>query len=106
MEQGPIAGLRIARVDGELVTFPTFEQSATADIELVVAASKDAIVMVEGGADEASETEIIDALYFAFNEAQKVIGLIEKIRAAVGKPKREFVDSEDRRGPGAARSPA
>ena len=54
---GPIAGLRVARVDGEMIVLPTFEQSARADIELVVAASKDAIVMVEGGADEATETE-------------------------------------------------
>ncbi len=87
---GPIAGMRVARVEGELIALPTFEQSAKADIDLIVACTKDAIVMVEGGAEEASETEIIDALYFAFNEAQKVIGLIEKIRAAVGKPKREF----------------
>src|SRR3954469_26068993 len=87
---GPIAGMRVARVDGELVALPTFDQSSKADIDLIVACTKDAIVMVEGGAEEASETEIIDALYFAFNEAQKVIGLIEKIRAAVGKPKREF----------------
>jgi polyribonucleotide nucleotidyltransferase len=87
---GPIAGMRVARVEGELIALPTFDQSAKADIDLIVACTKDAIVMVEGGAAEASETEIIDALYFAFNEAQKVIGLIEKIRAAVGKPKREF----------------
>ncbi len=87
---GPIAGMRVARVDGELIALPTFDQSAKADIDLIVACTKDAIVMVEGGAEEASETEIIDALYFAFSEAQKVIGLIEKLRAAVGKAKREF----------------
>jgi len=87
---GPIAGMRVARVDGELIALPTFDQSAKADIDLIVACTKDAIVMVEGGAEEASEAEIIDALYFAFNEAQKVIGLIEKLRAAVGKTKREF----------------
>jgi polyribonucleotide nucleotidyltransferase len=87
---GPIAGMRVARVDGELIALPTFDQSAKADIDLIVACTKDAIVMVEGGADEASETEVIDALYFAFSEAQKVIGLIEKLRAAVGKQKREF----------------
>ncbi|MBC7793418.1 MAG: polyribonucleotide nucleotidyltransferase, partial [Clostridia bacterium] len=87
---GPIAGMRVARIDGEWIALPTFEQSAKADIDLIVAASKDAIVMVEGGADEASEAEIIDALMFAHAEAQKVIGLIEKLRAAVGKPKREF----------------
>ncbi|HEX2870918.1 MAG TPA: polyribonucleotide nucleotidyltransferase [Polyangiaceae bacterium] len=87
---GPIAGMRVARVEGELIALPTFEQSSKADLDLIVACTKDAIVMVEGGAEEASETEIIDALYFAFNEAQKIIGLIEKIRGAVGKPKREF----------------
>jgi polyribonucleotide nucleotidyltransferase len=87
---GPIAGLRIARVDGELITFPTFEQSAAADIDLVVAASKNAIVMVEGGADEATENDMIDALMFAHREAQKIIELIERMRAAVGKAKRVF----------------
>jgi polyribonucleotide nucleotidyltransferase len=87
----PIAGVRVARVEGELVAFPTFEQIQVADLDLVVAASKDAIVMVEGGADEASEADLIDALMFAHKEAQIVIGLIEKLRAAVGKPKREFV---------------
>jgi polyribonucleotide nucleotidyltransferase len=87
---GPIAGLRVSRVDGELITFPTFEQSAKADIDLVVAASKDAIVMVEGGADEVSEKELIDALMYAHSEAQKIIGLIEKMRAGIGKEKRAF----------------
>jgi polyribonucleotide nucleotidyltransferase len=87
---GPIAGLRVARVDGELIVFPTFEQSAKADIDVVVAATKTAIVMVEGGADEASENELIDTLMFAHKEAQKIIELIEKMRAAVGKPKRAF----------------
>ena len=88
---GPIAGVRVARVEGELVAFPTFEQIQSADLDLVVAASKDAIVMVEGGADEVSEADLIDALMFAHKEAQIVIGLIEKMRQAVGKPKREFV---------------
>jgi len=87
---GPIAGVRVARVEGELIAYPTFEQSAKADIDLVVAVTKDAIVMVEGGADEATEGDVIDALMFAHKEGQKVIELIERIRAAVGKPKREF----------------
>src|SRR5690349_404310 len=87
---GPIAGVRVARVDGEFITFPTFEQSAKADIDLVVAASKDAIVMVEGGAEEASEKDLIDILMYAHSEAQKIIGLIEKLRAGVGKEKRPF----------------
>jgi polyribonucleotide nucleotidyltransferase len=87
---GPIAGMRVARVDGELIAFPTFEQLAKAEIDVMVAASKDAIVMVEGGADEVPENELIDALMFAHRSAQPIIELIERIRQAVGKPKREF----------------
>ncbi len=47
--------MRVARIDGELMVYPTFEEQASADIDLVVACSKDAIVMVEGGAAEATE---------------------------------------------------
>ncbi|MBM4362988.1 MAG: polyribonucleotide nucleotidyltransferase, partial [Deltaproteobacteria bacterium] len=87
---GPICGIRVARVAGEFVAYPTFEQSEQSDIDLVVAVSKDAIVMVEGGADEATEAEIIDALMFAHERGKVVIQLIERIRAAVGRPKRAF----------------
>ena len=87
---GPIAAVRVARVGGEFVAYPTFEQQAKSDIDLVVACSKDAIVMVEGGAAEASEAHVIDALMFAHRTAQPVLELIERMRTAVGKPKREF----------------
>src|SRR6187399_480389 len=59
---GPIVGIRVARIEGEFVAYPTFEQQEKSDIDLVVAASKDAIVMVEGGAAEASENDIVEAL--------------------------------------------
>ncbi|HEY4106964.1 MAG TPA: polyribonucleotide nucleotidyltransferase [Polyangiaceae bacterium] len=88
---GPIVGIRVSRVGGELIVYPTFEQAASADIDLTVAVSKEAIIMVEGGADEASERELIDALMFAHEQAQPILQLIEKMRAAVGKPKRQFV---------------
>jgi len=87
---GPIAAVRVARVDGELVSYPRFEQVAKSDLDLVVACSKDAIVMVEGGAAEASEGDVIDALMFAHKAAQPILALIEGMRAAVGKPKRTF----------------
>jgi polyribonucleotide nucleotidyltransferase len=87
---GPIVGIRVARVDGEFIVYPTFAQTESSDIDLTVACTKDAIVMVEGGASEASEHEVIDALYFAFDAAQPILQLIEKLRAAVGKPKRQF----------------
>jgi polyribonucleotide nucleotidyltransferase len=87
---GPLAGVRVARVNGELIALPTFEQQAAADIDLMVACSKDAIVMVEGGAAEAPEADIVEALMFAHKTAQPIIELIERMRAAVGKTKRVF----------------
>lgn len=87
---GPLVGVRVVRHNGEFVAFPTFEQQASSDIDMVVACTKDAIVMVEGGAAEASEADVIDALMFAHKSAQPVLELIEKLRAAVGKPKRPF----------------
>jgi polyribonucleotide nucleotidyltransferase len=88
---GPLAGVRVSRVEGQFIAFPTFAQQEKSDLDMVVACSKDAIVMVEGGAAEASEKEVIDALYFAHKAAQPVIELIEALRGAVGKTKREFV---------------
>ncbi len=87
---GPIAGVRVARVQGELIVFPTFDQQAASDIDLAVACTKDAIVMVEGGAAEATESDIIEALMFAHRAAQPILELLERMRAAVGKTKRVF----------------
>ncbi len=89
---GPIAGIRVGRVDGEFVAYPTFEERQNSDIDLVVAASRDAIVMVEGGMKEVSESVVIDALMFAHDSVQPLLDLQEKVRAAVGKPKREHLD--------------
>ena len=88
---GPYAGVRVGRVEGKLVLNPTFADRANSDLDLLVAASRDAIVMVEGGAAEIGEDVIVDALMFAHQSAQPLIDLQEKLRAAVGKPKREFV---------------
>ena len=88
---GPFAGVRVGRVDGQFVVNPTFTQREGSELDLVVAASRDAIVMVEGGAAEVSEDVLIDALMFAHKAAQPLIDLQEKLRAAVGKPKREFI---------------
>jgi polyribonucleotide nucleotidyltransferase len=87
---GPYAGVRVARIDGQFVVNPTFSQRATAELDLVVAANRDAIVMVEGSCAEVSEDVIVDALMFAHQASQPLLDLQEKLRAAVGKPKREF----------------
>jgi polyribonucleotide nucleotidyltransferase len=91
---GPFAAVRVARVGGEFLAFPTFEQQTRSDIDMVVACSKEAIVMVEGGAAEAPEGDVIDALMFAHQMAQPILELVERMRAAVGKPKREFEKKE------------
>ena len=87
---GPIAAVRVARVDGKFIAFPTVQEQERAEIDLVIACTKTAIVMVEGGAAEAPENDVIDALMFAHQAAQPVIELMEKMRAAVGKPKKAF----------------
>jgi polyribonucleotide nucleotidyltransferase len=88
-ESGPLAGVRVARVGGELVAFPTHAQRDEADIDLIVAVSKDAIVMVEGGADEAEEKDLVEALFFAHDAGQPIIAAIHEMREHMGKPKDE-----------------
>ncbi|WP_428263717.1 polyribonucleotide nucleotidyltransferase [Haliangium sp.] len=91
---GPVVGIRVGRVDGRFVAYPTYEERAKSDIDMIVAASRDAIVMVEGGMREVSERDIIDALIFAHEGVQPVLDLQEKIRAAVGKDKRPFEEPQ------------
>ena len=70
---GPIAGVRVARVDGAFVANPTYDQMAKSDCEIVVAASRNAIVMVEGEATEMSEQDLIEGIYFGFHAVQDTI---------------------------------
>ena len=97
---GPISEVRVARVDGKFVINPTFEQAERADIELMVGATYDNIMMVEGEMNEVSETELLDALKAA-HEAIKAQCLVQKeLAEAVGNVKREYcheVNDEDLR---------
>ena len=86
----PFVGARVGRVNGEFVINPTFAQRQQSDLDFVVACSRDALVMVEGGSDQISEEVATDALFFAHQAVQPVLDLIEKLRAAVGRPKRVF----------------
>jgi len=88
--EGPLAGIRIARVDGEFLINPTYEERQKADLDLVVVCSKDAIVMVEGGGKEVEEKVIIDALYLALEKCQALISAQEKLRKQIGAPKKEI----------------
>jgi len=85
---GPIAAIRIGRIAGEFVPFPTFPEREQSDMDLVVSVSRDAIVMVEGEMHELSESTVIDALMFAHQAAQPLLDLQDRIRQAAGKEKR------------------
>lgn len=89
-DAGPIAGVRVVRIDGEWIAHPTLQQRAIADVDMMVAVSKDAIVMVEGGADEVSESDLLDALFFAKETGQANIQAFHQMREAVGKEKMAF----------------
>jgi len=85
--EGPIAGVRVCRIGGELKINPPVKDVHDADINFIIAGSKDAIMMVEGGADEASEEDVIDALFFGHQELQKLIEIQEKLTKDFGKEK-------------------
>jgi polyribonucleotide nucleotidyltransferase len=87
---GPIAGVRVGRVNGQLVANPTAEQRAQSDLDISIAASRDAIVMVEGGGQQITEPDMVEALLFGHGAAQPVIAAQEELREKVGKPKRSF----------------
>ncbi|HEY0711554.1 MAG TPA: polyribonucleotide nucleotidyltransferase, partial [Polyangia bacterium] len=87
---GPYAAVRVGRINGEFLVNPTFAQRETSEMDLVVAVSRDAIVMVEGSMNEVAEAVFVDALMFSLKAAQPLIDLQEKLRAAVGKEKRAF----------------
>jgi polyribonucleotide nucleotidyltransferase len=84
---GPIAAVRLGRVDGELIVNPIAEQSEQSDLDLVVAGSREALVMVEGGADVVAEDDILAALQFGHSEVIRVIDMQEELQRKVGKTK-------------------
>ncbi len=85
--EGPVAGVRVARVNGEFIANPTYQQRNESDLDIVVAGTKDAIVMVEGGAEEVPEEVVLDAIMFAHEEIKKLVSIQEELREKVGKEK-------------------
>ncbi|MBM6830940.1 polyribonucleotide nucleotidyltransferase [Faecalicoccus acidiformans] len=86
---GPIAGVKVGRVNGELICNPSVEQTALSDIDLTVAGTKQALNMVEAGAKEVSEEDMLAALMFGHEQIKKLCAFQEEIVAACGKTKRE-----------------
>ena len=93
--EGPIAGARVGRINGEFIINPTFSERAESDIDLVMAASEESVLMVEGEAGEISEAEMIDAISFGQEEIRKLIELQKEMLAEVSKPKVEIPQAED-----------
>ena len=87
---GPTACGSVGQVGGELVINPTFQQLAESDLELTVACSSEAVLMVEASADELSEDRMVDAIEFAQQQLAPVIALIQEMREQIGQPKRDF----------------
>lgn len=85
---GPIAGVRIGRVNGSFVINPTVAQLEATDLNVVVAGTKDAILMVEGGAQEVAEDVLLDAIMAAHEEIKRIVSFQEEMVAVAGKEKR------------------
>ncbi|MBF0399991.1 MAG: polyribonucleotide nucleotidyltransferase [Magnetococcales bacterium] len=84
---GPIAGARVAHIEGQFVLNPTFEQMANSRLDLVVAGTDQAVTMVESEVDFLSEEELLDAVMFGFDAFQPVVALIRALAADCGKPR-------------------
>ena len=88
--EGPIAGVRVCRVEGKFVANPTYEERQKADLEIVMACSESAIVMVEGGAKEVDEETFMDALFFGQYAIKELLQAQEELSKRIGSPKVEF----------------
>lgn len=87
---GPIAGISVGLVDGEIVLNPTTEQREKSDLSLTLAASQEKIVMIEAGANEVDEETMMNAIRAGHEEIKKMLAFINSIVAEIGKPKKEF----------------
>jgi polyribonucleotide nucleotidyltransferase len=92
--EGPIAAVRVGRVGGKLVINPTKSQLVSSDLNFIVAGTGDAIVMVEGGAQEVPEADVLGALFYAQEELQIINQMQRELQAQVGKAKMEHVAVE------------
>ncbi|MGF0040468.1 polyribonucleotide nucleotidyltransferase [Peptoniphilaceae bacterium SGI.131] len=92
---GPTGAVSVGFVDGQYIINPTFEQKQVSKLELTVAGTKDAIMMVEAGAKELSEAQMLEAILFGHEEIKRICQFIEGIQAEIGQEKQEFTVKED-----------
>jgi polyribonucleotide nucleotidyltransferase len=88
---GPVGAVRVGRVDGKFIANPTFPDMDKSDLDLRIAGTRDAILMVEAGANEVPEDVMVGALEFGHRSIQPLVDLQIKMQAEIGKPKREIV---------------
>lgn len=87
--QGPIGAVRVGRVDGQFIVNPVSEQDEKSDLALVVSGTKDAVMMVEAGANEVPEDVMLEAIMFGHEEIKRIVAMQEEMQAAIGLPKIE-----------------
>ena len=87
---GPVAGVRVGRIDGEFIVNPTPEEDEKSDVNLTVAGTRDAINMVEAGAKEVGEDVMLEAIMFGHEKIKELIAFADEIIKEVGQPKREI----------------
>src|SRR5208337_3505155 len=91
---GPVAAVRMGRIEGKLVVNPTVTLLEQSDISMVIAATPDAIVMLEGGAEIVDEEPVLEALFTAHEAMEPIFEIQRELRKLAGKPKREFKPRE------------
>jgi polyribonucleotide nucleotidyltransferase len=91
---GPIACVRVGRIDGQLIVNPTVDEYENSDINIIVAGSKSGVVMVEGGGDIVSESDMLEAIFFGHQAMQPIIDMQENLKETHGVPKRPFTPPE------------
>jgi len=92
--QGLVAGVRVGYIDGQYVINPTKDQLEVSAMEIIVAGTRDAVVMVEGGADSLSEEVIMEGIFFGHQQLQILLDLQEELQSALGKTKRQVEKPE------------
>ncbi|MDP7017457.1 MAG: polyribonucleotide nucleotidyltransferase [Pirellulaceae bacterium] len=93
--QGPVASVRVGKVDGELIAFPTVEALEESELDLIISGSEDSVLMIEGFAREMPEDEMVDAILFAHGVVKEICGLQLELAEKVNPTKIEYIPAED-----------
>ncbi len=92
---GPIASVRVAKLDGNFIPFPSSEELEDSELDLIISGSQDSILMIEGFAQELPESEMVDAILFAHGIVREIIGLMKQLADRVGVQKTPFTPPQD-----------